>query len=129
MEYVTGVWTSYDAEADVLYVNFRQPSEADDAELGDDNVIRRYAADGELIGVTVLNASTRTASSYYDRETDSLYIELTPEPGVDTVEVADGVVADLDEQGKAVGIDIDRASERLDRAILEMFDSWAERRA
>lgn len=55
------MWTWYDAEADVLYVNFRQPSEADDAELGDDNVIRRYAADGELIGVTVLNASERTA--------------------------------------------------------------------
>jgi len=36
------LWSSYDAEADVLYVNFKKPSHADDSELTDDDVIIRY---------------------------------------------------------------------------------------
>lgn len=54
------VWMSYDAEADVLYVNFRQPSEADDSELTDDDVIIRYAGE-DIIGYTVLHASKRVS--------------------------------------------------------------------
>jgi len=52
------LWMTYDREADVLYVNFRKPSVADDSELSDDDVILRYA-DKELIGYTVLHASQR----------------------------------------------------------------------
>ncbi len=52
------VWFFYDEEADVLYVNFKRPSRADDAELTDDNVIVRYEKD-EIVGMTVLNASKR----------------------------------------------------------------------
>ena len=48
--------SSYDAEADVLYVNFKKPSHADDSELTDDDVIIRYEQ-GEFIGLTILNAS------------------------------------------------------------------------
>ena len=55
---------------------------------------------------------------YYE-ETDSLYIDLKDAPGVEAVEVADGVVLDLDEQGRVVGIDIDHASEKLDLSQLE----------
>ncbi len=54
------VWMSYDAEADVLYVNFRQPSEADDSELTDDDVIIRYVGE-DIIGYTVLHASKRVS--------------------------------------------------------------------
>ena len=36
------LWSSYDADADVLYVNFKKPSHADDSELTDDDVIIRY---------------------------------------------------------------------------------------
>ncbi|MDW7711686.1 MAG: DUF2283 domain-containing protein [Deferrisomatales bacterium] len=36
------LWSSYDAEADVLYVNFKKPSHATDSELTDDDVIVRY---------------------------------------------------------------------------------------
>src|SRR5215470_17661587 len=36
------LWSSYDAEADVLYVNFKKPSHAVDSELTDDDVILRY---------------------------------------------------------------------------------------
>jgi uncharacterized protein YuzE len=52
------IWTSYDKEADVLYINFKKPSHADDSELTDDDIIIRYEK-GEVVGVTVLNASKR----------------------------------------------------------------------
>jgi len=52
------VWVSYDAEADVLYVNFRKPSRATDSEITEDDVIVRYEGD-EIVGVTVLHASQR----------------------------------------------------------------------
>jgi len=52
------LWSSYDAEADVLYINFKKPSHATDSELTDDDVILRYEGD-EVIGMTILNASKR----------------------------------------------------------------------
>ena len=52
------MWTSYDREADVLYINFKKPSHADDSELLDNDVLVRYEQ-GEVVGVTVLNASRR----------------------------------------------------------------------
>jgi len=52
------LWSSYDAQADVLYVNFKKPSVADDSELTDDNVIIRYEGE-EIVGITILNASKR----------------------------------------------------------------------
>ena len=56
---------------------------------------------------------------HYYPETDSLYIDLVDRPGVDSKEMAEGVVVDLDREGNIVGIDIDRASVRLDLATLE----------
>ena len=52
------LWMSYDAEADVLYVNFKKPSEATDSELTYDDVIIRYEGE-EVIGCTILHASQR----------------------------------------------------------------------
>jgi len=52
------IWYSYDEEADVLYLNFKKPSQADDSMLTDDDVIIRYE-NGEVIGITVLHASKR----------------------------------------------------------------------
>ena len=52
------IWTVYDKEADVLYLNFKKPSHADDSELTDDDLIIRYEK-GAIIGITVLNASRR----------------------------------------------------------------------
>jgi len=52
------LWMSYDAEADVLYVNFKKPSKATDSELTDDDVIIRYEGE-EIIGFTILHASQR----------------------------------------------------------------------
>jgi uncharacterized protein YuzE len=55
----------------------------------------------------------------YHPDTDSLYVEFNDRPGVDSVEVASGLVIDLDETGKVVGIDIDHASKFLDLKTLE----------
>ena len=52
------LWSSYDSEADVLYVNFKKPSHATDSELTDDDVIIRYEGD-IIVGLTILNASKR----------------------------------------------------------------------
>ena len=56
---------------------------------------------------------------HYDRETDSLYIDLNARPSVDSREIQDGLVIDLDDKGQIVGIDIQHASEVLDLATLE----------
>ena len=52
----TNIWLSYDEEADVLYLNFKKPSHADDSELLDNDVIVRYENE-EIVGLTVMNAS------------------------------------------------------------------------
>ena len=52
------LWSSYDSESDVLYINFKKPSHATDSELTDDDVIIRYEG-GEIIGLTILHASKR----------------------------------------------------------------------
>lgn len=54
------IWTTYDKAADVLYVNFKKPSHADDSEITDDDIIVRYEA-GQIVGITVLNASKWSA--------------------------------------------------------------------
>ncbi len=56
---------------------------------------------------------------HYYPETDSLYIDLNARPGVDSLEVAEGLVIDFDANGHVVGIDIDQASKRLDLGSLE----------
>ena len=57
----------------------------------------------------------------YHPDTDSLYIHLTEKPGTDVVEISDGVVADVDENGTPVGIDIDaNASKIVDLSRLEV---------
>jgi uncharacterized protein YuzE len=56
---------------------------------------------------------------HYYPETDSLYIELRDAPGAETREVADGVNIDLDAEGSLIGIDIDKASIKLDLSTLE----------
>ena len=49
----------------------------------------------------------------YFADTDSLYIELSEKPSVDSLEISEGVVLDYDELGNLVGIDIDNASRKV----------------
>ena len=51
-------WVDYDKEADVLYVNYMKPQRATDSEMLDSGVLIRYR-DEEVVGITILDASTR----------------------------------------------------------------------
>ena len=52
----------YDQEVDVLYLTFGdEPRPAADSELTDNDLIIRYD-DGEIIGVTILNASRHSTA-------------------------------------------------------------------
>ncbi len=52
------MWTDYDAEADVLYISFRKPQQANDSIMEDDGNIYHYH-DDEWVGITILNASQK----------------------------------------------------------------------
>ena len=59
----------------------------------------------------------------HDPETDMLYIEFEDRPSLESFELFDGVVVDLDADEHVVGIEIEDASQKLDieqlRAALE----------
>jgi len=48
----------------------------------------------------------------YYADTDSLYIDLSEQPSVESREISEGVV-DYDANGNLVGIDIDNASKKV----------------
>ncbi|MCP4367195.1 MAG: DUF2283 domain-containing protein [Deltaproteobacteria bacterium] len=56
---VQHVWVDYDHEADVLYLSFRKPQKATKTvEMDDGDVLVRTDGD-EIVGITIMNASTR----------------------------------------------------------------------
>jgi uncharacterized protein YuzE len=64
----------------------------------------------------------------YFPETDSLYIDLSEQPGTESREISEGVVLDYDSGGNLVGIDIDNASRKvnLKRLILSKLPGKVE---
>jgi uncharacterized protein YuzE len=57
--------------------------------------------------------------NYYP-DTDSLYIDLSEHPGVESREVSEGIVLDYDAEGHLVGIDIDNASRKVELTKLTL---------
>lgn len=55
-------WVDYDQEADVLYISFDRPQRATNTELTEAGILFRYR-DHKLVGMTVLDASTRLIGS------------------------------------------------------------------
>ena len=55
------VWIDYDDEADVLYISFRKPQQANDSVMEEEDIIYHYR-DKELVGVTILRAKGRAKS-------------------------------------------------------------------
>ena len=49
----------------------------------------------------------------YYAATDSLYIDLSEQPSVESREISEGIVLDYDANGNLVGIDIDNASTKV----------------
>ncbi|NJN99223.1 MAG: DUF2283 domain-containing protein [Anaerolineales bacterium] len=52
-------WIDYDEQADVLYISFRKPQQANDSVMEEEDFIYHYH-DSEVVGITVLNASTKS---------------------------------------------------------------------
>jgi DNA-binding transcriptional regulator YiaG len=59
---------------------------------------------------------------FYDRKSDSLYLTLAERPYADSVEAAPGVVLDFDDDGRLIGLDLERASRTVDVSDLEMHE-------
>lgn len=53
----------YDAEADILYISFGNPRNAEGVDIGEGTIIRIRPDTKEIIGVTILNPLNRTLSS------------------------------------------------------------------
>ncbi len=51
--------------------------------------------------------------NYYP-DTDSLYINLSEQPSVESQEISEGILLNYDAEGRLVGIDIDNASHKVD---------------
>jgi uncharacterized protein YuzE len=64
----------------------------------------------------------------YFPESDSLYIDLSEQPSVESREISDGIVLDYDRRGHLVGIDIDNASDKVElkRLILSKLPGTVE---
>jgi uncharacterized protein YuzE len=64
----------------------------------------------------------------YHADTDSLYVEFTERPSVESTEIAAGVVVDFDGKGRVVGIDIDNAHNKvdLDRVVVSAVPGFIE---
>jgi uncharacterized protein YuzE len=56
---VRELFMRYDAEADVLYVQFQRPANIHISEMTEDGLIWEYDDAHRLVGVTILEASTR----------------------------------------------------------------------
>jgi len=65
----------------------------------------------------------------YDKSTDSLYVELRPEPSHRTVEIEEDIMLDIGRDGQPIGYDIQHASTKMEfiaRLILEQVQAAAE---
>lgn len=65
--------------------------------------------------------------NYYP-ETNSLYINLSEQPSVESQEISEGIVLGYDAEGRLVGIDIDNASHKveMEKLILSKLPSKVE---
>jgi uncharacterized protein YuzE len=63
--------------------------------------------------------------NYYP-ETDSLYIDLSEQPSVESREISEGILLDYDANGRLVGIDIDNASSKVEMEKLILSKLPAE---
>ncbi len=63
--------------------------------------------------------------AHYYPETESVYVDVEDRPSVESQEIAPGVVADFDEKGNLVGLDIDRSLRKeqfTPEALLKFLD-------
>ncbi len=57
---------------------------------------------------------------HYYSDTDSLYIDLSSAPSVDSREISENLVVDYGEDGRVVGLDIQHASAQMDLTSVDL---------
>jgi uncharacterized protein YuzE len=67
----------YDADADVLYISFGNPKNAEGVDIGEGTIIRIEPDKHEIIGITILNPLRRTLSSLKSKSRNHLKKEST----------------------------------------------------
>ena len=113
--------TTYDADADALYI---QLSDAKPFEGGDAGPLTlHYAAEGGVVGLEALAArevfapggwtETPRPDTTFDPEADAVYIHLGEGDVAETEEVAPNVMLDFDAEGRVVGVEVLTASKVL----------------
>ncbi len=55
LEVARQMWIDYDKEADVVYISFEKPQNADESEMEDDVVVHKRK--NKIVGLTILNFS------------------------------------------------------------------------
>ena len=58
----------YDSDADVLYISFGNPKNAEGVDIGEGTIIRIEPDSKEIIGITILNPLHRTLSSLMGKQ-------------------------------------------------------------
>jgi len=58
----------YDADADILYISFGNPKNAEGVDIGEGTIIRIQPETKEIVGVTILSPLNRTLSSLMGRQ-------------------------------------------------------------
>lgn len=56
----------------------------------------------------------------YFSDTDTLYIDLSEKPSVESDEIAAGFVVDLDEDGQVSGLEIEGASRKVNLTCVDL---------
>ena len=59
----TKIKWDYDADADILYISFGNPKNAEGVDIGEGTIMRIQPDTNEITGVTILNPLNRTLSS------------------------------------------------------------------
>lgn len=57
----------YDAEADILYISFGNPKNAEGVDIGEGMIIRIQPESKEITGVTIINSLHRTLTSLMEK--------------------------------------------------------------
>lgn len=62
----------------------------------------------------------------YDKETDSLYIHFINIPGVDSKEISNDFIADFNEEGQMIGLEVLNVKDKFDIKTLQFDNIIAE---
>ncbi|MGI4791295.1 MAG: DUF2283 domain-containing protein [Janthinobacterium lividum] len=106
------------AEAYTRYKDWRLAENQRRAEQWVERERIRYR--GKKNGSAMRSGRKQRMKMNYYPDTDSLYVDFSNKPSVESQEVTPGIILDYDEAGQICGIDVDHASQKYDLPQLEL---------